>query len=83
MAKKKKKIVANKGSKKKASTAKSLTWPQMHTRVSATNQKFLHAVKKATNKDVIALLDHVITAFRKEGVKRVAQGFMKSNGAQA
>jgi glutamate-1-semialdehyde aminotransferase len=75
MAKKKKKIVANGGAKKKASTAKSLTWPQMHTRVSTANQKFLHSLKKTTDKDVIVVLDFMINSFRKSGVKSVAQYF--------
>jgi hypothetical protein len=87
MAKKKKKITASNGAKKKASTAKSLTWPQMHTRVSMANQKFLHSVKKMTGEDVIVALDAIIGDYRKKGVKSVARFFKKpakaTSGAQA
>ena len=70
MAKTKKKT-----SGKKKSTAPSITWPQMHTRVSATNQKFLHGVKKASGKDVIFILDAVLGEARKRGVTKVAKMF--------
>jgi hypothetical protein len=67
MAKTKKKTI-----KAKKSTAPSLAWPQMHTRVSATNQKFLRSVKKASGKDVIFILDAVLGEARKRGVTKVA-----------
>ncbi|NJM54506.1 MAG: hypothetical protein HC841_00040 [Verrucomicrobiae bacterium] len=69
--------------KKKKSTAPSLTWPQMHTRVSATNQKFLHGVKKASGKDVIFILDAVIGEARKRGVTKVAKMFATKKRASS
>jgi len=74
MAKKTKKTTK----KKATSAAKSISWPQMHTRVSAQNQKFLHAVKRATGKDVIVVLDQVLSSARKSGVKSVAKFFGSS-----
>lgn len=72
MAKTKKKTI-----KAKKSTAPSLAWPQMHTRVSASNQKFLHGVKKAADRDVIFILDTIIGEARKAGIKKFAMKFAK------
>lgn len=68
--------------KKKKSTAPSLAWPQMHTRVSAPNQKFLHGVKKAADRDVIFILDTIIGEARKAGIKKFAMKFAKGSSAK-
>jgi hypothetical protein len=66
--------------KSKKSAAPSIAWPQMHTRVSAPNQKFLHSVKKASGKDMIFILDAVLSEARKRGVSNVAKMFVNSPG---
>lgn len=66
-----KKKITKKRAKKPAS--KSTTWPQMHTRISASNQKFLRTAKKQTKTEIIDVLDAMIGSFRKSGVKSLGR----------